>query len=211
MFRPRRVLALALVTLALGCEHKEKAANNAAPPPGMPPLTEGANAAAPPINPEHPPAMPPDHPGMGGAEGAMPGAMPPGHPAINPQGSTPGGIEFDPKTVIAGVLRLDDKVKSKVKEGDVIFLSARTYEASGAPGSILAVKKMTAAKWPMQFQLDGRDAMMTGTTLSGKVVITVRVDKDGDAMTKNPGDVTGVSRALDVPSDKVVLTLDTLL
>ena len=113
--------------------------------------------------------------------------------------------------MIAGVLRLDDKVKAKVSDGDTIFLVARQADAAGGPGPILAVKKLTATKWPMSFQLDGRDAMMTGTSLSGKVVVGVRVDKDGDALTKNPGDVTGTSRAIDVPSEKIVVTLDTVL
>jgi hypothetical protein len=147
-----------------------------------------------------PEGMPPGHEGM-----------PPGHPDIDPQAATPGEIQFDPKSVVAGVLRLDDKVKSKVKEGDTVFLVARQADAAGGPGPILAVKKLTATKWPMPFQLDGRDAMMTGTALGGKVVVTVRVDKDGDAITKNPGDVTGASRAIEVPADKVVVTLDTVL
>ena len=53
--------------------------------------------------------------------------------------------------------------------------------------------------------------MVSGTKLHGKVVVTARVDKDGDAISKNPGDVTGVSRAVDVPAAKVVVTLDTVL
>jgi hypothetical protein len=150
-------------------------------------------------------AMPPGHP-----------AMPPGHPAqaggeIDPAAATPGDVEFDPKTVISGVLRLDDKVKAKVKEGDAIFLTVRQHDPSGAKGPILAVKKLTAAKFPAPFQLDNRDAMMAGTKLGGKVVVYVTIDKDGDAITKNPGDVTGTSRPLDLPSQKVVVTLDTLL
>jgi hypothetical protein len=39
----------------------------------------------------------------------------------------------------------------------------------------------------------------------------VRVDKDGDATSKNPGDVTGVSAAIVPPVDKLVVTLDTVL
>jgi hypothetical protein len=130
---------------------------------------------------------------------------------IDPNATTPGDVQLDPKSVISGVLRLDDKVKANVKEGDAVFLVARQHDPSGAKGPILAVKKLSAGRWPQAFQLDNRDAMMTGTKLGGKVVITVTVDKDGDAITKNPGDVTGTSRPLDVPSEKVVVTLDTLL
>jgi hypothetical protein len=207
MFWPRRVLPLALLLFA--CDKKADAPSAAAPPPGMPALGNEVAAPPPADKPEHPStaqAMPPGHP-----------ALPPGHPAmppsdqIDPNATTPGDIAFDPKTVVAGVLRLDDKVKAKVKEGDAIFLVARQHDPAGGKGPILAVKKLTAGKWPAPFQLDSRDAMMAGTKLAGKVVLYVTVDKDGDAITKNPGDVTGTSRPLDVPSEKVVVTLDTLL
>ena len=46
--------------------------------------------------------------------------------------------------------------------------------------------------------------MIAGTKLAGKVMVTVRVDKDGDAMTKNPGDVTGQSKPVEPPAKKVV-------
>lgn len=99
-------------------------------------------------------------------------------------------------------------MKSKVAPGDVIYLVARSADKPGPP---LAVKRMTVSTWPLAFQLDARDAMMEGTQMSGKVVVSARVDKDGDAMTKNPGDVTGTTRAVEPPNAKVVLTLDTPL
>jgi hypothetical protein len=199
MFRARRVLPLLLL---IACDKKAASPSSAAPPPGMPALN-----AAPADKPEHPPTageLPAGHP-----------ALPPGHVPIDnkidPNAATPGNVDFDPKSVISGVLRLDDKLKSKVKEGDAIFLVVRQHDPSGAKGPILAVKKLNASKWPALFQLDNRDAMMAGTKLTGKVVVGVTVDKDGDAITKNPGDITGVSQPLDVPADKVVVDLDTLL
>jgi cytochrome c-type biogenesis protein CcmH len=139
--------------------------------------------------------------------------MPAGHPPIgdSPSEAAPAPTAFDPQSVISGVLRLDDKVKAQVAAGDTIFLVARAADAAGAPGPILAVKKLSAGGWPLAFSLDGRDAMTAGTKLAGKVIVSVRVDKDGDALTKNAGDVTGVSRPLDVPAQKVVITLDTTL
>jgi hypothetical protein len=209
MLVSRRALTALVLVAALpsgGCEKKP-----AAPPPpstGLPPLA--ATPGIPKDHPEHEPsaALPADHP-----------AMPPGHPsvggagegAIDPNATTPGDIPFDPKAVVSGVLRLDDKVKGKVASGDVIFLVARGADPSGAPGPVLAVKKLVASKWPLPFELDARDAMVSGTKLHGKVVVTARVDKDGDALTKNPGDITGTSRALELPADKVVVTLDTVL
>jgi hypothetical protein len=211
-------LSLALPLATTGCKSKEPAGP---PPSGLPPLAADPAAGMPADHPTHPPTatgaqgMPL---GMANDPGVNPhaGGMPPGHPAVGEgagmdEQATPGDIPFDPKAVVKGVLRLDDKVKAKVAEGDVIFLVARGADAAGAPGPVLAVKKLNAGKWPLSFTLDARDAMVSGTKLHGKVVITARVDKDGDAISKNPGDVTGASRPVEVPADKVVITLDTVL
>ncbi len=211
------IAALAFAWVA--CDKKQEAA--APPSSGMPPLDQPTAAATPGDRPVHAPAdnaalppghpvLPPGHPSMGGATADNP------HAGDNAQagtfgGATPGG-EFDPKTVLEGVIKLDGKVKGKVAPGDVIFLVARKYEEGAtAPGTPLAVRKLTADKFPLKFSLDGRDAMFAGTKLAGKVIVTARVDKDGDAMTKNPGDVTGQSKPVEPPKKDVVVSLDTVL
>jgi hypothetical protein len=140
------------------------------------------------------------------------GQMPPGHPAVGAgegggEQATPGDIQFDPKTVIAGTLQVDAKLKAKVAAGDVIYLVAR----SAAGGPPLAVKRLVVGAWPLAFSLDSRDAMMVGTAMAGKIVVSARVDKDGDAMTKNPGDVIGQTKPLEPPANNVVLMLDSVL
>jgi hypothetical protein len=104
-------------------------------------------------------------------------------------------------------------MKDKVQPGDTIFVVARKFDPANAPGTgtPLAVKKLTVAGWPLAFTLDSRDAMIAGTKIAGKVYVTARVDKDGDAITKNPGDVAGQSKAVDPPSKNVVVPLDTAL
>ena len=52
--------------------------------------------------------------------------------------------------------------------------------------------------------------MVAGTELTGDVVVSARYDQDSDAISKQPGDVTGQLR-VKVPADKLVLTLDTIL
>lgn len=224
----RRGASIALASGALlfvACNKKD----NAVPPPpsGIPPLDQPATAgAAPTDHPVHPPTeaagdnaalppghpqLPPGHPPMGGAAGGTEGAAPSGAPSGAFAGTTPGG-DFDPKTVLAGVIKLDGKVKAKVATGDTIFVVARKYEEGATgPGTPLAVQKLTAGAWPLKFSLDSRDAMLAGTSLAGKVVVTVRVDKDGDAITKNPGDVTGQSKPVEPPKKDVVVALDTVL
>ena len=55
--------------------------------------------------------------------------------------TTPERSEFDPKTVLAGIIKADGKVKDKIAAGDVIFVVARrvTKRARRAPGTPLAV------------------------------------------------------------------------
>ncbi|MSP63268.1 MAG: hypothetical protein EXR72_23585 [Myxococcales bacterium] len=119
----------------------------------------------------------------------------------------PGG-EFDPKATLSGTLALSDKVKDQVAAGDVIFLVARQDDGS-EKGSILGVKRLTVGSWPQAFQIDGRDAMAPGTKFAGKVLITARVDKDGDAISKNAGDAVGTARVA-IPAARIKLTIDTI-
>jgi hypothetical protein len=159
--------------------------------------------------------LPAGHPPMAGAHGGVPA----GHGAAgNPHGgdaaleaATPGDIPFDAKTVLAGLIKVDGKHKDKIKKGEVIYLVARGAGQAGAPGPVLAVRRLEVAEFPMPFQLDSRDAMMVGTKLAGPLVLTARVDKDGDAMTKNPGDVTGTLSVKALPAAKLSLVLDTIL
>jgi len=52
----------------------------------------------------------------------------------------------------------------------------------------------------MPFQMDGRDAMMAGTQMKGPIYLSARVDKDGDAISKNPGDIVGTLTVKTLPA-----------
>ncbi len=52
--------------------------------------------------------------------------------------------------------------------------------------------------------------MIAGTQLTGDVVVIARYDQDGDAISKQPGDVLGQLHVT-VPAENVVLTLDNVL
>ncbi len=209
-------IACGALLVSVGCNKKQEQAAPA--PSGIPPLDQPMAAAAPGDHPVHPPvapgednALPAGHPPLPAGHPSMGGAASGGAPSGAFAGATPGG-QFDPKTVLSGVIKVTDKLKSKIAAGDTIFVVARRYEeGSTAPGTPLAVQKLAADKFPLKFSLDSRDAMLAGTSLAGKVVVTVRVDKDGDAMTKNPGDVTGQSKPVEPPNKDVVVQLDTVL
>jgi cytochrome c-type biogenesis protein CcmH len=148
--------------------------------------------------------------------GAAEGALPPGHPSMaggnphgGPVGEMPGAsAPIDPNARLVGTLVVADAVKSEVKPGDVIFLVARQDDGSDK-GTILGVKRFTASGAPIPFVLDGHDAMFPGVQFAGKVLLTARVDKDGDAITKNPGDVVGAVH-VEVPAKDIRLVIDTV-
>ena len=130
-----------------------------------------------------------------------------------------GGLEppdpdrpIDPKKFLKGRIVAGQKAGT-IAAGAIIFIGAwpidrATGEVLGAP---LAVEKLTApAKMPLEFRLDERNMMVAGTKFEGDVLIVARVDQDGEARTKEPGDVEGRARAV-VPADRIDLVLDTVL
>jgi len=145
---------------------------------------------------------------------------------LNAQGGTaPGGIDtskmgalapdpnrkIDPSHRITGVIAVHPKAAERAKAGGAIFVIVKKADASGAPtGTPLAVDKLVWNGQPLPFELTEGQAMIAGTELSGDVVITARYDQDGDAMTKQPGDIVGTLR-VKVPADKANIFLDDIL
>ena len=108
----------------------------------------------------------------------------------------------DAPKVIKGTIDVKGDLKAKVEAADTIYVIAR----KGQGGPPLAVKKLGVTPFPIAFELTERDVMMGGP-FEGDVDLSVRIDKDGDAMTKNPGDLIGNA----APGTKVVDTAATVL
>jgi cytochrome c-type biogenesis protein CcmH len=136
----------------------------------------------------------------------VPSPPPPGaaKPAIDVS-----SLPAPPAGEITGTIEVASAVADKVKPGDTIYVIAR----NAATNAAVAVVKLTAPdRFPIAFTLSGSHTMTPGSGLYGKVKLQARVDKDGDAMTKNPGDVVGeVPDLVEVPKSGVVLTLDKVL
>jgi hypothetical protein len=114
----------------------------------------------------------------------------------------------DAKQTIGGKIVLPAARKGDVKKGDTMFLIAR--KAGGMPGPPLAVQRLQAGDFPMAFSLSSRDSMVPGIPFEGDVSLTIRVDKDGDAMTRRKGDVVGQIAKARIGTQDLVLPLDTL-
>lgn len=114
-----------------------------------------------------------------------------------------------PSGQISGRLELSGKVADAVEAGDVIYVIAR----NAATSRTIAVSRLAAPeKFPLPFALGEDNVMIPGNSLAGKVRVLARVDKDGDALSKNAGDVVGkVDALVEVPANDVVINLDEVL
>jgi hypothetical protein len=144
------------------------------------------------------------HGGMGGGGAHGGGGM---GGMTSPQ---PGPL--DPSTVLAGTIEIADALKDKVKPGDVLFLSVKPVDpATGeiVKGPPLAVDRADVrGEWPLSFQLSNQNQMVQGTKLEGNVAIVVRLDRDVDAITRQPGDLEGVLKTTP-PQQTLKLVIDT--
>lgn len=130
-------------------------------------------------------------------------------PPAAPGATGVAGLPPLPSGEITGNIQVAPPVADKVKIGEVIYLVAR----NAATGKAVAVAKLAAPeKFPLPFTLTEANVMSHGAGLAGKLRLEARVDKDGDAMSKNPGDIIGeVAELVTVPSKNVVVTLNKVL
>jgi len=175
---------------------------------GLPPSTEWkATGQGPPpaLGGGDAPALPPGHPATGGAPHGMIGTdvskmgLPPPDPSRT----------LDPSHHVSGVVQPAPAVASRLRDGGAVFVIVKRDDHGQPSGPPLAVQKLTW-KPGLAFELTERQAMIAGTELTGDVIVTARYDQDGDALTKQPGDITGQAK-VKVPADRVALALDTVL
>ncbi len=83
----------------------------------------------------------------------------------------------------------------------VLFVIAR----SSAGGPPLAVKRLPVGPFPLAFEIGPADVMMAGRPFSGPISLTARVDRDGNPLTRDPGDP---SAALSAPVEPGATDVD---
>ncbi len=120
-----------------------------------------------------------------------PGAMTPG--AI-PRAAAASGV------TLSGTVALADALRSKVANGETLFIVAKSVDAPGIP---VAVYRGAVGAWPASFRLDDSLAMMPGRNLSsaGRVTVEARISKSGQAMPAS-GDLSGTSPVVDPAGSK---------
>lgn len=110
-----------------------------------------------------------------------------------------------------GTISVDAKLTSKLDARAVLFIIV--HPAGTTAGPPLAVKRIEHPLFPLSYSLGQENVMMPGLSFSGKVSVSARLDKDGNPMTKQPGDMTGEykknpveagSRNVDIVLDRVM-------
>jgi cytochrome c-type biogenesis protein CcmH len=108
---------------------------------------------------------------------------------------------------IRGRIEVAPELASEAPERAVLYLLARPAGALAGPP--VAVKRLEAASFPVTFEIGAANLMSRDSLFEGRFHLSVRLDKDGEAMTKRPGDLIGAAEQLiHSGSSDVVIVLD---
>ncbi len=88
---------------------------------------------------------------------------------------------------IRGEIRIAEGVTPP--PGGTLYVIAKMARSKKAPP--IAVKRIGSPKFPMAYTLSGNNAMIPGMPFTGKINVTVRLDSDGNASTREPTDLEG--------------------
>jgi hypothetical protein len=168
------------------CTKKEDAGK----PSGVPPLDPGAAPSAP-----SQPSAPPPAPAMPAAAAPAPAAEAPA--ADSPRASITGSIVLAPAVA-----------KARPKGGTLYLVARRISDNPTARGTLIAVKKLPVTKFPLPFSRTAADMPFQNGPFDGELVLTARIDQDGDPLSHEKGDVYGSLPKVQVGSHDVKLALD---
>jgi hypothetical protein len=118
-----------------------------------------------------------------------PHAMPPVAPGADSPSALSGTIDLDPAA------KIDGKV--------IVFVIARTGSGKGHP---VFAKRLDVTSFPVPFSLSAQDSMMGGTP-PDQLSLEARIDRDGDAMTKEPGAPSARIESVSLGAHDIALTL----
>lgn len=199
VFAPALALAAAL---ALGCDRKVEpfVPGEQPSPPDLarifPPGAEKTRET-----PGAPGAMPP---APGEAPAGQRGGAPPPAPRAPGDGAAPASAAASGPP-IRGTVQIPAELVSRVTPQSVVFVIAR----AGAGGPPTAVKRIAAPRFPLDFEIGPGDRMIESMPFAGPFQISARLDGDGNATTRSPGDVQGAAAAPAQPGDAgVSIVLD---
>lgn len=99
---------------------------------------------------------------------------------------------------ISGILRLAQGAPGGA--AGTVFVIAR----SPAGGPPVAVRRLSVVSFPVSFEIGPEHVMIPGSSFSGKLRLSARLDEDGDALSRGPGDLSGEAGSLLEPGARGV-------
>jgi len=88
---------------------------------------------------------------------------------------------------VHGRVSVAPELADRIPPGAVLFIIARRA-ATGPP---LAVKRVRAPSLPLEFTLGPENRMIESMPFEGPLRLSARLDADGNAMSREPGDLLG--------------------
>lgn len=162
MFRAMGAVLVGLPLLS-GCPSEQSKSGQAAAP-------KGQTAA---------PKTPASSPAGAASQGAASKAAP--HAKIS------AGKPGEP---FSGLVKLGEGLtEADIKPTDVLFVMARESKGKNLAGRLVAVQRHGKLKFPKRYQLSAKDVMVPGIPFKGPFIVTARLDRDGDPMTKTQDDL----------------------
>lgn len=90
--------------------------------------------------------------------------------------------------VVSGRVTVAPELADRMARSDVLYVIVRRPQGPPRP---IAVKRIEAPRFPVEFAVTREDVMIRGTELTGMVEVVARLDKDGSAGPAQPGDMEG--------------------
>ena len=98
---------------------------------------------------------------------------------------------------ISGIISVAPELQESVPAQGLLFVIARATGVRAGPP--MAVLRIPNPSFPLPFEIGPQNVMIPSMRFQGDIDITVRVDGDGNAMSKLPGDLSGQTRKPETP------------
>lgn len=196
LHREPLVVALVLTNVGLGAlllYRSQRTSRPAGLPPGHPDVSVPEGMMI-------PPAGAPGRDGMGGGDDGVP--MAPEFQAV--ERAARGGAAAGEELALTGTVTLLPSLKDPWPKGAPVFVIARA-QGGGPP---FAVRRYDGARPPFAYSLGPANVMLEGTPAPRRLLVSVRVDQDGDALTRQLGDLEGGPSKPVGPKGTVDVTVD---
>ncbi len=116
--------------------------------------------------------------------------------------------ERKPQMRITGIVDIQPELRKRLKPTDTLFLIV-TLVGDTVP---LAVKRVQPVELPLIYTVGPEDQMIVDKPFEGLVTVKARVDRDGQANSPKPDDMTGQSAGTySIPARGVHILIDTLV